>query len=95
MTRLVKEILIIFSGIVAFVYLMLPSLLPDFIPLLGWIDEGAATLTLVNVLNYYGLDLTNLYGARNKGKVVRRVRRVPTQSDSQQDVVNQGPVQRS
>jgi uncharacterized membrane protein YkvA (DUF1232 family) len=94
MTRLIKEMLIITSGIVAVIYLIMPSLLPDFIPFLGWLDEGAATLTLVNVLNYYGLDLTNLYGSRNANKLIRRVRRVPTQSQPRREIVNEGPVQR-
>ena len=95
MTRLIKEMLIITSGIVAITYLIMPSLLPDFIPVFGWLDEGAATLTLVNVLNYYGLDLTNLYGSRNASKVIRRVRRVPKQTTTRREIVNEGPMQHS
>jgi hypothetical protein len=36
MTRLIKEMLIITSGIVAVIYLIMPSLLPDFI-ITDWI----------------------------------------------------------
>ena len=75
MVRLLKEMLIVLLAVIALFYLMLPSVLPDFIPLIGWLDEGAATLTLLNTLKYYGLDLTNLYGSRSSRRVVRRVKR--------------------
>jgi len=84
MIRLIKEILIAGSGILALIYLMLPSPLLDIIPFIGWLDEGAATITLINCLNYYGLDLTNLYGRRitgGKKRVVRKVRRKPDHED--------------
>lgn len=77
MVRLLKEMLILLSAALALFYLLMPSLLPDIIPLFGWMDEGAATLTLVNALNYYGIDLTNIYGRRNARRVIRRVRKKP------------------
>lgn len=67
--RLFKEMFIIFLGMAAFVYLIYPSLgvfelIPDALPLIGSIDEGTATLLLISVLRYYGLDLSRLFGGR-------------------------------
>jgi uncharacterized membrane protein YkvA (DUF1232 family) len=67
--RLLKEMFIIFLGLAAAVYLVYPSLgvfelIPDALPFVGSIDEGTATLLLVSVLRYYGLDLSRLFGAR-------------------------------
>lgn len=72
MPRLLREMIIL--GVTAFagLYLILPSLIPDFIPVIGWIDEGMATLIIINTLNYYGINLTNLYGDKTVKKVVRR-----------------------
>jgi len=94
MVRLLKEMLIVLLAVMALFYLMLPSVLPDFIPLIGWLDEGAATLTLLNTLKYYGLDLTNLYGSRSR-KVVRRVKRKKPQERPSADddtYVDSGPI---
>jgi uncharacterized membrane protein YkvA (DUF1232 family) len=75
MSRLIKEMLILGLAFVAGAYLMFPSLLPDFIPVIGWMDEGVATLILINTLRYYGVDLTNFYGKNTR--VIRR-RRIPS-----------------
>ena len=71
MGRLVKEMIILGLAGLASLNLMLPSLLPDFLPFIGWLDEGASTLILINTFRYYGVDLTNLY-ARDKTVVRRR-----------------------
>jgi len=67
--RLFKEMFIIFLGLASALYLVYPSLgvfelLPDALPLVGSIDEGTASLLLISVLRYYGLDLTRLFGGR-------------------------------
>jgi len=92
MIRLLKEMMIVLLAVVSLIYLMLPSLLPDFIPLIGWLDEGAATLTIVNTLKYYGLDLTDLYGTRSTKKVVRRVKRKKPEADPAETDEDQGPI---
>lgn len=66
MSRLLKEMLVLGTAFVALIYLMLPTLgvfelAPDFLPIVGWLDEGVATLILANTLRYYGIDLTALY----------------------------------
>lgn len=80
--RLFKEMFIILLGVASFLYLIFPSLgvfelLPDALPLVGSIDEGTATVLLISVLRYYGLDLTRLFG----GRTSQQHPLVPTQRD--------------
>jgi hypothetical protein len=62
---MIRETFAVFIGLGALVYLFAPSLVPDFLPFIGWIDEGMATTVLLSVLSYYGLDLTHLLGRSN------------------------------
>ena len=62
MRRMIRETFTVFIGLGALVYLVSPSLLPDFLPFIGWIDEGMATTVLLSVAAYYGIDLTHLLG---------------------------------
>ncbi|NDJ60624.1 MAG: DUF1232 domain-containing protein [Chloroflexi bacterium] len=68
MRRLFKEMMIIFLAVVAGIYLLNPfgglDFLPDFLPLVGNLDEAGAVLVLVNTLRYYGLDVARLYMRR-------------------------------
>ncbi len=80
--RTLKEMFILTLAFIAFVYLIFPTLgifelIPDAIPLIGSMDEGAATLILLNTLNYYGFDLTNLYGKPRRKHRRRRSRQLP------------------
>ena len=66
MRRLFKDMMVLFLGGFALIYLMYPSfgffeLIPDAIPFIGSIDEAGATILLMNVLNYYNIDVTNLF----------------------------------
>lgn len=81
MGRMVKEGIIIIVGIIAAIYLVNPTagvfeLLPDNLPLVGNLDEGAAVALLMNTLAYYGIDWTKLYGRKKPQKVRRIVRTV-------------------
>lgn len=69
MGRLLKEMLVIGSGAVALLYLLNPTLglfefIPDVTPIIGNIDEAGATLLLLNVFRYYGINLDRLFGNR-------------------------------
>jgi hypothetical protein len=73
MGRVFKEMFIIFMGVLAFIYLVNPTagiveFIPDVLPFVGNIDEGTATLIIISVLRYYGLDLSRLFGNRFSGK---------------------------
>jgi len=66
-------------GLFSLLYLTNPSLgvielIPDNFPIIGNIDEAAATTLLVAALAYFGFDVSKLFGSRkeeeNDGKVV-------------------------
>jgi hypothetical protein len=67
--RILKEMFILALGAVMVIYLINPTLgvielLPDNLPLVGNLDEAGATLILVNILGYYGINLDRLSGRR-------------------------------
>lgn len=66
--RIVRELIIVMIASISVVYLFLPSLLPDIVPLVGWIDEGLATTIMLSALKHWGLDLTGLFGSPDKPK---------------------------
>jgi len=81
MGRALKEVVIIIVAVIAAIYLINPTagvieLLPDNIPLVGNLDEGAAVTLLLSTLSYYGVDVNRLYGRKEKPKVRRIVRTV-------------------
>lgn len=66
MQRLFKDMFILFLGAFAALYLMFPTfgvfeLIPDVIPFIGNLDEAGATLLILNVLNYFNIDVTNFF----------------------------------
>ncbi len=72
--RGMKETLIVGLAILAAIALMLPSFIPDFIPFIGFADEAFWTLILINTANYYGLNLSSIYGD-NKKRTIRRIKK--------------------
>lgn len=69
--NLLTQLLVPFVGVVAAVYLLNPTagvleFLPDNLPLVGNLDEAAASLVLINVLGYYGIDLKRAGRGRRK-----------------------------
>jgi len=78
MGRTLKEVVIIIIAIIAGIYLINPTaglleLLPDNLPIVGNLDEAGAVAILINTLGYYGIDMTTLYGRKNKTKTVKRI----------------------
>lgn len=58
-----KKLVAALIGLLAALYLINPTagffeLIPDNIPFLGNLDEATATMILLAVLRYFGLDLT-------------------------------------
>ncbi|MDZ4768109.1 MAG: DUF1232 domain-containing protein [Chloroflexota bacterium] len=66
MGRLLKEMLVLGSAGLAILYLLNPTLgffefVPDNLPIVGNLDEFAATALLLNALRYYKIDITKLF----------------------------------
>jgi len=66
MRRTKKDIMMMVLGAAAVVYLINPTfgifeLLPDNLPLIGNIDEAAATTLFIGVLSYFGITLPRIF----------------------------------
>lgn len=84
--NLLSQLLAPLAGILAALYLINPTfgvfeLLPDNLPLVGNLDEAGASLLLINVLAWYGIDL-NRFG--------RRRRKRDAEGDRYEDSPSQG-----
>ena len=65
--RLITSMKNIFVGLIALLALLVlafPSVLPDFIPLIGALDEAAATAVLLACARYFGFDLARFFGRK-------------------------------
>jgi len=67
MKHMTKHLLVGLLGLVALGYILNPSIgifefLPDNLPLVGNLDEAAATTILLGCLGYFGLDLSRWFG---------------------------------
>lgn len=63
--KIVKDLLVALLGLVSLLYLLNPGLgfieiIPDNLPILGNLDEAAATILLLECLAYFGCDLRKL-----------------------------------
>lgn len=77
-TKFTRHLLVLAVGATSLLYLLnigagIFELIPDNFPLIGNLDEAAATFLLINCLAYFGLDLRNLFQsaqqkAANKGQ---------------------------
>ena len=71
-----KSILIAILGLLSLIYIINPTagfieLIPDNFPIIGNLDEAAATALLLSCLSYFGIDLFNLFKKdKNKSRVI-------------------------
>ena len=68
---MIRSFIVALLGGVAFLYLLNPSLgfiefIPDVLPFVGNLDEGAAMTLLLMCLRYFGLDITKLFEPQKK-----------------------------
>lgn len=60
-----KDVLVFIVTAIAAVYIVWPSLIPDFVPdvlpFIGQIDDDTAVLVIISCFRYYGIDLTNIF----------------------------------
>jgi uncharacterized membrane protein YkvA (DUF1232 family) len=69
--RALKRLLVFMLGVLATLYLLNPGagffeLIPDNLPIVGNLDEAAATALLLACLRYFGFDPTALFKRRGK-----------------------------
>ena len=68
-----KKLLIASIGVLSGLYLLNPGfglleIIPDAIPFVGNLDEGAAAFLLLSSLAYFGIDLRDVFGGWWKRK---------------------------
>ncbi len=68
-----KKLLVAVIGILSGLYLLNPGfgifeLIPDAIPFVGNLDEGAAAFLLLSSLAYFGIDIREVFGGWWKQK---------------------------
>ena len=66
-----KKFAVACLGLFAAFYLLNPGaglfeILPDNLPLIGNLDEAAAVALLLYCLNFFGFDLSSLFGRKDK-----------------------------
>jgi uncharacterized membrane protein YkvA (DUF1232 family) len=74
MQRVFKDLVVLGLAGVAALYLINPTagileFIPDNFPMIGNLDEAAATLIILNALRYYGVDLSRLFGRSERETV--------------------------
>jgi len=70
-----KSLVIAIVGLISLIYIINPTagfieLIPDNLPIVGNLDEAAATALLLSCLSYFGVDLFNLFKKDKKDKTV-------------------------
>jgi uncharacterized membrane protein YkvA (DUF1232 family) len=66
-----KSILVAILGLLSLIYIINPTagfieFIPDNLPIIGNLDEVAATALLLSCLSYFGIDLFNLFKMEKK-----------------------------
>ena len=61
-----KSIIIAILGVLSLIYIINPTagileIIPDNFPIIGNLDEAAATALLLSCLSYFGIDLFNIF----------------------------------
>ena len=62
-----KSFVVFVIGAVASLVLVMPSILPDFIPVIGALNEATATAVLLACARYFGFDLSRFFGRKSQG----------------------------
>lgn len=62
----VKDVFVLALGLLGLVYILNPGagfleLIPDNIPFIGNLDEGAAVVFILAALRYYNVDVSNIF----------------------------------
>lgn len=74
--KTMKSFFIGLIGILSVIYLINPTLgvfelFPDNLPIVGNLDEAAATTLLLSALSYFGIDLHNFFKRKNEKSKIK------------------------
>ena len=72
---IMKSIIVAILGLLSLIYIINPTagfieFIPDNFPIIGNLDEAAATALLLSCLSYFGIDLFNLFKKDKKNSRV-------------------------
>ena len=75
-----KKLLIHVAGLTSLLYLLnigvgVIELIPDNIPIVGNLDEAAATILLINYLRYLGINLFGIFKGKGNDTEHRKIRK--------------------
>ncbi len=70
-----KSVIIAILGLLSLIYIINPTagfieFIPDNFPIIGNLDEAAATALLLSCLSYFGIDLFNIFKKDKKNNVI-------------------------
>ncbi len=70
-----KSVIIAIIGLLSLLYIINPTaglieIIPDNFPIIGNLDEAAATALLLSCLSYFGIDIFNIFKKDEKSKVI-------------------------
>ncbi len=70
-----KSVIVAILGLLSLIYIINPTagfieFIPDNFPIIGNLDEAAATALLLSCLSYFGIDLFNLFKKDKKNNRV-------------------------
>lgn len=68
-----KSLFVLIAGFIAFLVLLLPSVLPDVFPLIGALDEATATAILIACARYFGFDISRFFGKKSHASHLREM----------------------
>ncbi|MGH1536453.1 MAG: DUF1232 domain-containing protein [Gammaproteobacteria bacterium] len=70
-----KSVIVAIIGLLSLLYILNPTaglieIIPDNFPIIGNLDEAAATALLLSCLSYFGVDLFNIFKKDKKNNVL-------------------------
>lgn len=71
-----KSVIIAIIGLLSLLYIINPTaglieIIPDNFPIIGNLDEAAATALLLSCLSYFGVDIFNIFKKDKKNSVIK------------------------
>jgi len=70
-----KSVIVAILGLLSLLYIINPTaglieIIPDNFPIIGNLDEAAATALLLSCLSYFGIDIFNIFKKDKKNSII-------------------------